>query len=166
MNLQEFCILEVYSSCWLSCWVFGMACGINLLLTLTKAVQVNVYEFTVYADTWPVHALGADCSWLMLKWCNLISLCQVPFAQRLQVRWEQVSHSILVRSREARCRHSGQLSTAASKAWLGLCARAGRETWQTGPAHFTQHRKYSGASMAITCWPDLSHQQSMAVVIS
>lgn len=143
-----------------------MGCGINLILTLKKAVQVNVHVFTVCADIWPIHALGAGCSCLMLKWCSFISLCQVPFAHHLQVSWEQVSHSILVRSREARCRHSGQLSTAASKAWLSLCGRAGRKTWQTGPARFTQDRKYSGASMAITCWPDLSHQQSMAVVIS
>lgn len=70
-------VLEVYSSCRLSCWVFGMGCGINLILTLKKAVQVNVYEFRVYADIWPAHALGAGCSCLMLKWCSFISLCQV-----------------------------------------------------------------------------------------
>lgn len=71
-------VLEVYSSCRLSSWVFGMGCGINLILTLKKAVQVNVCVLTVYADTWPTHAPGTGCSCLMLKWCSFISHCQVP----------------------------------------------------------------------------------------
>lgn len=52
MNLQIFrnFDLEGYSSSRASYWLFVMRCVINIILTLKKAVQINVYVFTVYAD--------------------------------------------------------------------------------------------------------------------
>ena len=78
---------EGYSSSRASCWIFGMGCGIILILTLKEAVQINVYMFTVYADIWPIHALDAVWSCPLLKWCNFGALCQVPWSIWYSTSW-------------------------------------------------------------------------------
>lgn len=52
MNLQIYrnFDLEGYSSSRASCCLFVMGCGINFILALKKALQINVYVFTVDAD--------------------------------------------------------------------------------------------------------------------
>lgn len=129
--------LERYSSSRGSCWILGMGCGINFILTLKRAVP---HESSQCDDIWLINALWIQSD-LACFWNGaILSLYHVLCSLWYCISWwgedRYPQRTCKQEGSQMQAHRASQHQWKQSLAYQQGGAQLQRKTWQTGPTGF------------------------------